>query len=290
MIRNAVYGIGAAAPCAICRQRTDTRFTRSLCVRMQNLDRHFQVRRVSQRTYSNNAAEVGEIAAAYRRQEAMDGQSEMTNMIATSLRSRRQTVASSSSKERAERLGRMDWINAARDALIKGGVHAVKIDIIANRLKITRGSFYWHFQNRAEVLSALVELWESQNTTPFEEIVRRLDLSPAEKFVEMARLWLEEKEFDWLFDSAMRDWARTSRPIAKKLAAIDDFRVKLFEQVFDELGYSVLEAKIRARVTYYHQVGYYTLAIREDKKTRREMFPTYLQILAGETHMKGVLS
>ncbi|PLP60161.1 TetR/AcrR family transcriptional regulator [Mesorhizobium loti] len=206
-------------------------------------------------------------------------------MTTVSPRSRKRAEAALPRKDRAERLGRTDWIDAAREALIKGGVHAVKIDLIANHLKITRGSFYWHFKNRAEVLSALVELWESQNTRPFEEIVRRPDIGAAEKYLEMARLWLEEKAFDWQFDSAMRDWARTSRSVAKKLAAIDDFRMSLFEQVFIEMGYPPYEAKVRARITYYHQVGYYTLGIREDQQARREMFPMYLRILAGDAQV-----
>ncbi|MFE0017054.1 TetR/AcrR family transcriptional regulator [Mesorhizobium sp. NPDC059054] len=206
-------------------------------------------------------------------------------MTAASPRSRRRSKAALPKKDRAERLGRMDWVYAAREALIKGGVHAVKIDLIANRLKITRGSFYWHFQNRAEVLSALIELWESQNTKPFEEIVRRPDLDAAEKYLEMAKLWLEEKDFDWHFDSAMRDWARSARAVAKKLTAIDDFRMSLFEQVFVEMGYPAYEAKVRARITYYHQVGYYTLGIREDQQARREMFPMYLRILAGNAEV-----
>lgn len=207
-------------------------------------------------------------------------------MSTTSMRRGQSSRVLPSGKERAERLGRLDWINAAREALIKGGVHAVKIDLIASRLKITRGSFYWHFQNRAEVLSALVELWESQNTKPFEDIVRRSDIGAMEKFTDMARLWLEEKNFDWQFDSAMRDWARSSRSVAKKLAAIDDFRMNLFGQVFGEMGYPPFEAKVRARVTYYHQVGYYTLGIREDQQARRAMFPMYLRILAGDVESR----
>ncbi len=208
-------------------------------------------------------------------------------MTTTSAERRKPAGSAAPKKERAERLARTDWVDAAREALVKGGVHAVKIDLIANRLKITRGSFYWHFKNRAEVLSALVELWESQNTKPFEDIVRRPDIGATEKFAAMARLWLEEKSFDWRFDSAMRDWARSSRAVAKKLAAIDDFRMDLFEQVFAEMGYPPFEAKVRARVTYFHQVGYYTLGIQEDQRARRDMFPMYLRILAGNAYDDG---
>lgn len=194
----------------------------------------------------------------------------------------------SSNSRNPDRLSRTDWIVAARDALIQGGVHAIKVDLIANQLKITRGSFYWHFRDRAELLSAVLELWESQNTKPFEDIAQRADQSAAEKFVLMAKLWLEETSFDWAFDSAMRDWARSSRSVAEKISAIDQLRMTLFEEVFKEMGYAAREAKIRARITYYHQVGYYALEIKESKKDRREMFPTYLSILVGDAHLKGM--
>lgn len=181
-----------------------------------------------------------------------------------------------------ERLTRLDWVNAARDALIKGGVHAVKVDLISNRLNITRGSFYWHFRNRADLLAALLELWESENTTPFEEAAQRKDLDPVQKFLAMVELWLEEKDFDPAFDAAVRDWARSSPSVARKIASIDELRMSLLEKVFREMGYGQREAMVRARVTYYHQVGYYTLDVHESKKRRRDLLPVYIDILVGE--------
>jgi AcrR family transcriptional regulator len=180
-----------------------------------------------------------------------------------------------------ERLSQTDWITAARDALIKGGVHAVKVDLISSRLKITRGSFYWHFKSRAELLQALLELWESQNTKPFEEVAQRTDIDAVQKFADMVRIWLEEKDFDPAFDAAVRDWARSSPSIAKRIAAIDEFRMSQLEKVFHEIGYEGKEAMVRARVTYYHQIGYYALDVHESKARRRELLPYYLEILMG---------
>lgn len=181
----------------------------------------------------------------------------------------------------SERLSQTDWIMAARDALIKGGVHAVKVDLISSRLNITRGSFYWHFKSRAELLGALLELWEAQNTKPFEEVAQRADVDPVRKFVDMVRIWLEEKDFDPAFDSAVRDWARSSPSVAKRIASIDELRMSLLEKVFREMGYEGQEAMVRARVTYYHQIGYYALDVHESKKRRRELLPYYIEILIG---------
>ncbi len=170
---------------------------------------------------------------------------------------------------------------SARGALIKGGIQAVKVDLIAGRLNITRGSFYWHFSDRDGLLKALLDFWCVQNTEPFERIAREPDLTAVDKFLRLVHLWIEERQFDPAFDSAVREWARASAEVARAVSTIDALRMELFEQIFGEMGYPPEEAMVRARVTYYHQVGYYALAVKESKATRRRLLPIYLDMLMG---------
>ena len=58
-----------------------------------------------------------------------------------------------------------DWISAGYDALAAGGVAAVSVDALARSLGVTRGSFYWHFAGRRELLDAVFARWERENTT-----------------------------------------------------------------------------------------------------------------------------
>src|SRR5689334_11922394 len=53
-----------------------------------------------------------------------------------------------------------DWADAALDALATGGLEAVAVEALARRLKVTKGSFYWHFGNRDELIKAALEAWE----------------------------------------------------------------------------------------------------------------------------------
>jgi AcrR family transcriptional regulator len=62
--------------------------------------------------------------------------------------------------------GREDWVNTSRKALIKEGIDQVKVERLAKQLNVTRGSFYWHFRSRAELLTALLDHWEATNTGP----------------------------------------------------------------------------------------------------------------------------
>ncbi|MBH0774697.1 TetR/AcrR family transcriptional regulator [Nocardia bovistercoris] len=66
--------------------------------------------------------------------------------------------------EKRRRLSRDDWIAAALTALAEGGVGAVAIEPLAARLGATKGSAYWHFANRDELLRAALQRWEHDET------------------------------------------------------------------------------------------------------------------------------
>jgi AcrR family transcriptional regulator len=68
-------------------------------------------------------------------------------------------------------LGREDWVRAARAALIREGINAVNVLPLSSRLRVTRGGFYWHFKDRADLLDALLTDWEANNTAGFEHVL-----------------------------------------------------------------------------------------------------------------------
>ena len=61
-------------------------------------------------------------------------------------------------------LHREDWARAALEAMAAGGVSAVKVETLAPTLGATKGSFYWHFADRADLIEAAVALWEESET------------------------------------------------------------------------------------------------------------------------------
>jgi AcrR family transcriptional regulator len=76
-----------------------------------------------------------------------------------------------------ERLGEptltaSDWAEAALQLIAEKGLHALTVSTLAARLGVTKGSFYWHFRGRSELLAAALERWEQRATT---EAMRALD-------------------------------------------------------------------------------------------------------------------
>lgn len=176
-------------------------------------------------------------------------------------------------------LGREAWLSAARQALIEQGTAGIEVNKLAKRLRVSRGGFYWFFASRDELLDALLAFWVQTSTVLFERIATAPEPNGMQKYQALVDLWIDEKEYDPKWDGAVRDWARTSPAVLKAVHAVDDKRIAFIEQVFRDLGYEGKDAHVRARVTYYHQVGYYALGIRESRKQRHDLLPYYMKVL-----------
>lgn len=178
-------------------------------------------------------------------------------------------------------LGRRDWIDEARRLLVEKGVAEIKIDALARRMSVTRGSFYWHFAGREDLLAALLDDWRERAVAPFAQSAAGKEEAPAARVLAYFRVWLDPERFDPDLDSAMRDWARTSSEVDRAVRAVDAARLGWLGQLFAELGFPQPEAEVRARIVYYHQVGYYALRIGEPEELRQALFPTYFRVLTG---------
>lgn len=176
-------------------------------------------------------------------------------------------------------LGRDAWLEAARRALIEEGTAGVEVNKLAKRLDVSRGGFYWFFESREQLLDALLLLWAQTGVLPFERIATAAGQNGLQKFQALVDLWIDEKEYDPNWDGAVRDWARTSSKVLDTVHAVDQQRISFIEHIFRNLGYIGKEAHVRARVTYYHQVGYYALGVRESRRQRLELLPYYTKIL-----------
>ena len=178
-------------------------------------------------------------------------------------------------------LTRTDWIAAARGLLIAGGVEHVRIGRLSEILNVTRGGFYWLFKSRDDLLNELLKDWEHTNTRPFEKILKpeHNGLAELETLIDM---WLDEADYSPAYDSAIRDWARMSSLAARVVKRVDARRIKVIKTIFLDMGYAEGEALVRARITYFHQVGYYILGLGESREERKKARPLYMKILSGQ--------
>ncbi len=174
-----------------------------------------------------------------------------------------------------------DWIDIARQMLIDEGIWAVKIDRLAKAAGVTRGGFYWRFKSRDELLDALIEDWREHNTTPMLRVLQN-DGTPSDRLRALANLYIEGHDFSEAYDSAVRAWSTLSPAVADIVRSIDEVRLKALQQLFSDAGFGEDEAMIRARITYFHQVGYYAIKLRESTQERSHLVEGYVRVLLGD--------
>jgi AcrR family transcriptional regulator len=182
---------------------------------------------------------------------------------------------------KAPRRDRGDWVEAARQALIEGGVAKVKVEPLAAMLGVTTGSFYHHFRRRQDLLDAVLEHWELRNTEPWIRAVREAGEDPDDQIDALFDAWLAESDYNPRYDSAVRDWARVSKTAEVAVRRVDERRIDLLKGIFLGFGYDEVYAFIRARITYFHQVGYYAMEIIEPRAVRDRWRPIYRDVLVG---------
>lgn len=181
---------------------------------------------------------------------------------------------------RAEhRLNREHWIAAARAKLIAAGIGHVRVEALARDLGITPGSFYWHFKDKSDLFSALLQDWEESNSAPLFTAVQGAGHDPAGMLDALMEAWISEEGYDPAYDAAMRDWARVSPPIEEAVRLEDDRRIALVATIYRAAGWEGDAACVRARIAYYHQVGYYAMRVRETAEQRRGLKPLYREAL-----------
>ena len=57
-------------------------------------------------------------------------------------------------------LDRDAWIKASLDVLAEKGLDGIRVEVLAKRLKVTKGSFYWHFKDRRDLFDAVLQRWK----------------------------------------------------------------------------------------------------------------------------------
>lgn len=179
------------------------------------------------------------------------------------------------------RLSRDAWIAAALDALVHGGVEKVKILPLAETLGVTRGSFYWHFKDRDELLQALLDLWTHKNTHGIVTQANHGRESIVDAILNVFELWVDATRFDPKLDFAVREWARRSDHVHSIVQTADAERVAALARMFQRAGYPSKEAFIRARILYYMQIGYFALDVNEPLKRRMSYLHEYLLGFTG---------
>ncbi len=144
------------------------------------------------------------------------------------------------------RLNRQDWIDAAFETLTTSGVGAIVIDRLAGTLGVTRGSFYYHFRDRNELLTALLDFWANHWTFAVREQIAGLGLDPATTLLALMRAIRQNGAAE--HDAPIRAWALHDPMAREVVQQVDAARLGFIRSQFEALGFEGIDAENRARL------------------------------------------
>lgn len=173
------------------------------------------------------------------------------------------------------------WVGAAYDVLVDSGVEAVKLGPLAERLGLSRTSFYGHFASREDLLAELVRRWEAKNTGNLVARAGAYAESIGEALFNLFDCWLDAELFDARLDFAVRNWALGDPGLRAVIEATDRERIAAIRAMFARFGYPPGEGEVRAFTVYYTQIGYIAMMVKEPVALRIRRMPAYVQTFAG---------
>jgi len=126
-----------------------------------------------------------------------------------------------------------DWIRAAQTRLSDQGIESVRVEVLARDLGVSKGSFYWHFRDRGELLEQILTRWEAGE----------LEWLNAEEGTGAAARWARFVERTasperMRMEVAMRAWARGDERVAGRVAATEERKARLIADVLRDVGFT----------------------------------------------------
>ena len=167
------------------------------------------------------------------------------------------------------RTPRSEWIETGLLVLSEGGPDAVRIDPLAKRLGVTRGGFYWHFENRQALLGEMLDHWEKAST---DDVLERVEAEGGDARLKLSRagvLTFSERLLP--IDLAVRDWARRDPEVAGRLRRVDNRRMEYLRSQFRTFIDDEDEVEGRATLAFSLLIGNHFVAADHGGRSRDEV-------------------
>jgi AcrR family transcriptional regulator len=186
--------------------------------------------------------------------------------------------------EVTERLGSAEWIEAALAGLAGGGVNEVRVELLAKELNVTKGSFYWHFRDRSDLLEQLLDSWRDGRLLSLGAQVGDNGQAPDVRLRRILDVYLDRANPRGLaIEMAIRDWARRDTLAWKRVNEVDAERLRLVTGMFLQLGYEKNEASTRALAYYSFIFGQGLLAIPKSSLDNSRSRASIAEMLIGKS-------
>lgn len=167
-----------------------------------------------------------------------------------------------------------DWIQAAFRALSEGGPQAIRAEAIARALKVSKGSFYWHFKDVPDLKRQMLDHWRDQATEAIISYVDGTGGSGRERLQSLvnASTGGEAEAYGGVqVEAAIRDWGRYDPAVREALKSVDQRRLRYVADLFGECGFDANASRSNANLLYGALIGLEALSVHSPIERRQEL-------------------
>jgi AcrR family transcriptional regulator len=159
---------------------------------------------------------------------------------------------------RSATLHQSDWLAAALSRFADHGVEAVRVEVLARDLGVSKGSFYWHFKDRGELLERMLSRWEADE---LRWISAENGTAPAARWAQIVAKTADPERIR--SEVALRAWARRDPRVASRVAAIERKKAALIATVLREVGFAPSTADAWSEIVLMVCLGWLDRATRD---------------------------
>jgi AcrR family transcriptional regulator len=178
------------------------------------------------------------------------------------------------------RTPRSSWIDEGLRALGVGGPDAVRVEALAQALGVSKGGFYWHFDDRRALLSEMLDAWER---VVIDEAINRVESGGGDARAKLRRLFelASSPAARGLggIDLAVREWARRDAAVARRLKRVDNRRMQYMRSLFGSFCADADDVEARCMLALSLFVGTRFIAAEHEQRTRAEVLAHALRLL-----------
>ena len=153
-------------------------------------------------------------------------------------------------------LDRDAWITGAIAILAEHGPERLRVEVLAKRLGVTKGSFYWHFKDRRDLQDAVLEYWKDGRIRDIRKQTQAPPGSEAEALLHPIEVYSSARNRKGIaIEAAVRDWARRDPQAVAVVEEVDAERLRCAFRLFLACGLSDAEAQARSLLLYAYVFG-----------------------------------
>jgi AcrR family transcriptional regulator len=178
------------------------------------------------------------------------------------------------------RTPREAWIGAGLQALATGGPDAIRVEVLAETLGVTKGGFYWHYPGRPAFLAEMLDTWEK---TVVDDVITIVESRPDGPKDKLQRLFGLAASVDLEVELAVREWARRDQEVAARLHRIDNRRMDYLRAQFAQFLSDDDDIEARCLLAFSMFIGSHFVAAEHGGRSRAQVLHLAFDRLLGES-------